>query len=58
MLKGRTEVERKYGVSLPPDRPAGPGGAEVPPPQVPSAIGQATNAAMPSGFRVLGVRPR
>jgi hypothetical protein len=45
-------------VSLAPDRPAGPGGSEVPAPQVPSAMGQATNAAtrpaMPSGFRVLG----
>jgi hypothetical protein len=58
MLKARAEVERKYGVTLPPDRPQGPGGSEVPPPQVPSAMGQATNAAvrqtMPSGFRVLG----
>lgn len=57
MMKARTEVERKYGVTLPPDRPKGPGGAEVPPPQVPSAMGQAVNQVapgMPSGFRVLG----
>lgn len=52
VLKGRNEMERKYGISAEPDRPAGPGGAEVP-----SAMGQATNRAMtgmPSGFRVLG----
>lgn len=54
LLKGRNEMERKYGISAEPDRPAGPGGAEVP-----SAMGQAVDravapAAMPSGFRVLG----
>ena len=57
VLKGRDEMEKKYGVSQAPDRPAGPGGAA--PAQAPSAMGQAVDravapAAMPSGFRVLG----
>jgi hypothetical protein len=51
LLKARTEVERKYGVKVPPDRPEGPGASvQTTPPATP------TTPPMPSGFRVLGVR--
>jgi len=56
LLKGREQMQIKYGARSTPDRPAGPGGAA---PAVPSAMSTATNRAVaPAAASISDVRIR